>query len=360
MLNTPAVQGSYPYTLPGAGWGSPALTSVSVEAEMVIARSNANDSLLCSAAFNAAQVAGRIAVVYRGDCEFGNKALNAQNAGAVAVIVVNNVADPVTIEMGSGVGGASVTVPVVMVSQQVGATINAAVRSGNAKAVLGRFHGGDLSICPLQSLRLATQSGQYAYQWTNGDNSAVSVISTGGEHTVTVFNEGGCSSTSAAINVTVFDVTQPVITDNGSSLNANAPGSFYQWFIDGVPVENLHGPELPLQGPGNYTVEVTDANGCITQSEPYSIIAVGLSELGSEDLRAWPIPASEVLNIDLPAATSAGTIEVVSADGRRMMIVSVTANETSVRMDVSSLAAGTYIARFIGSASHLMCRFVKM
>jgi serine protease len=360
MLNTPAVQGSYPYALPGAGWGSPALTSLSVEAEMVIARSNSNDSLLCSAAFNADQVAGRIAVVYRGDCEFGNKALNAQNAGAVGVIVVNNVADPVTIEMGSGVGGASVTVPVVMVSQQVGATINAAVRSGNAKAVLGRFHGGDLSICPLQSLRLATQAGQYAYQWSNGDNSAVSIISTGGEHSVTVFNEGGCSSTSAVINVTVFDVTQPIITDNGSSLNANAPGSFYQWYIDGAPVENFHGPELPHQGPGNYTVEVTDANGCITQSEPYTMIAVGMADIEDTGIWAWPIPTTDILNINLPAASSAGVIDVMAADGRKVMTISVKANETSVRMDVSSLAAGTYIARFTGLTSNAMSRFVKM
>lgn len=360
MLNTPDVQGSYPYTLPAVGWGSPVFANISVEADMVIARSNAGDSLLCTAAFNAAQVSGKIAVVYRGDCEFGNKALNAQNAGAVAIIIVNNTADPLTIEMGSGVGGASVTVPVFMVSQLVGATINSALRSGNARAVLGRFNGGILNICPLKSVRLAAPSGQYAYQWTNGDNSAVSNISTGGPHSVTVFNEAGCSSTSAEVNVNLFNVTQPVITDNGSALNANAPGTFYQWYIDGMPVENFHGAELPHQGPGNYTVEVTDANGCVTPSESYTIIAVGIADRSNVGLLVWPIPATDILNITLPATASAGVIEVLGADGRRVMSISVNIGEMTVRMDVSKLAAGTYVARFTGSTTNIMCRFVKM
>jgi hypothetical protein len=46
----------------------------------------------CSAFTNAAEVAGKIAVVDRGTCTFKTKALNAQNAGAIALLIVNNVA----------------------------------------------------------------------------------------------------------------------------------------------------------------------------------------------------------------------------------------------------------------------------
>ncbi|MCX8125984.1 MAG: S8 family serine peptidase, partial [Dehalococcoidia bacterium] len=46
----------------------------------------------CSALTNAAAVSGKIALVQRGGCTFKTKALQAQNAGAIGVLMVNNVA----------------------------------------------------------------------------------------------------------------------------------------------------------------------------------------------------------------------------------------------------------------------------
>jgi hypothetical protein len=83
----------------------------------------ANPNEGCSALVNGAAISGNIAVVDRGGCEFGLKALNAQNAGAIAVVVVNNTTG--VINMGPGANGASVTIPVLMISQADGATIKA-------------------------------------------------------------------------------------------------------------------------------------------------------------------------------------------------------------------------------------------
>jgi len=66
--------------------------------------------------------AGSIAVVDRGTCEFGLKALNAQNAGAVGVIVANN-APGIPGTMGAGLVGHLVTISAVQVSQADGAII---------------------------------------------------------------------------------------------------------------------------------------------------------------------------------------------------------------------------------------------
>ena len=67
--------------------------------------------------------AGNIAFIDRGGCEFGLKALNAENAGASAVIVANN--QPGILAMGAGAQGGSVTIPAVMITQTDGATIRA-------------------------------------------------------------------------------------------------------------------------------------------------------------------------------------------------------------------------------------------
>ena len=67
---------------------------------------------------------GAIAVVDRGSCEFGFKALMAQQAGASAVIVANN-APGIPTTMGAGAVGSQVTIPAVQVSQADGNTIKA-------------------------------------------------------------------------------------------------------------------------------------------------------------------------------------------------------------------------------------------
>ena len=70
----------------------------------------------------AGSLTGQIALIDRGGCEFGLKSLNAQNAGAVAVVVVNN-APGEPIGMGPGVSGGTVTIRSMMVSQEDGNTI---------------------------------------------------------------------------------------------------------------------------------------------------------------------------------------------------------------------------------------------
>jgi extracellular elastinolytic metalloproteinase len=71
----------------------------------------------CSTITNNVAIAGKIAMVDRSSsCTFGVQALNAQNAGAIAVIICNN-ATGANFAMSGGASGASVTIPVVMVSQ---------------------------------------------------------------------------------------------------------------------------------------------------------------------------------------------------------------------------------------------------
>ena len=70
--------------------------------------------------------AGSIAIIDRGTCEFGFKALTAQTAGASGVIIANNApGDPIT--MGPGLVGNLVTIPAVMVTQADGTLFKANV-----------------------------------------------------------------------------------------------------------------------------------------------------------------------------------------------------------------------------------------
>ena len=88
---------------------------------VVVTRNDTTDG--CNIPFdNEVDIAGQIAVIDRGDCEFGVKILNAELAGARAVIMVNNVpGNPVT--MAPGAVGNMVTIPSVMITQADGESI---------------------------------------------------------------------------------------------------------------------------------------------------------------------------------------------------------------------------------------------
>lgn len=84
----------------------------------------ANDAC---AALPAGSLSGKVALIRRGTCTFHSKALNAQNAGAVAVVLYNN---------GSGrfsptvAGTPPITIPVVAISDSEGVLINNRLAAG--------------------------------------------------------------------------------------------------------------------------------------------------------------------------------------------------------------------------------------
>ena len=65
-------------------------------------------------------LAGRIALIDRGACDFSLKVLNAQLAGAIAVVVANNTGTDEIVVMGAGEGVRRVRIPAVSVSLDTG------------------------------------------------------------------------------------------------------------------------------------------------------------------------------------------------------------------------------------------------
>lgn len=125
-------------------WGR-ALDSSWFNVEVV----KAVDSLACGPLTN--NVTDKWVLIYRGTCQFGEKALNAQNKGAKGVIIVNNVAGS-PVGMAAGTAGASVNIPVLMVSDVDGNAINAALNGGQQVFISltrwGFGYGDDLAIIP--------------------------------------------------------------------------------------------------------------------------------------------------------------------------------------------------------------------
>lgn len=128
IINGPQeIAGGYEFS--AAGFGATITDDVWTGDAIFVEDTTANPNQGCETLANADMVSGRIALINRGSCEFGLKCLNAENAGAIAAVVVNTAPGAGSIVMGAGAVGGQVTIPCVMVSFEVGQLIRTAMLS---------------------------------------------------------------------------------------------------------------------------------------------------------------------------------------------------------------------------------------
>ena len=134
-INSPAnIAADYNITVT-TGFGSD--LSSALTGDLVLAMDGTSPTEdACSAIVNSPAVNGKIAVIRRGECNFDDKVKRVQDAGAVAVIVVNNVSGAPILMGGDGLGfnedgnPLNITITSVMVSDTDGNAIIAALGNG--------------------------------------------------------------------------------------------------------------------------------------------------------------------------------------------------------------------------------------
>lgn len=109
----------------------------------------------CQAPTNAADLIGKIALIKRGGCFFNLKVKNAQEAGAIAVIVMDSIANnPVRLSM-SSTGTLGITIPAVFITKELGDVFIAEMEVGNV------------------NVKLEVPSGLYLYADSSFDNGII-------------------------------------------------------------------------------------------------------------------------------------------------------------------------------------------
>jgi hypothetical protein len=129
FINVTAAGTTTTYPVATATFGS-AVTVAGINGNIVAAQdpsdmAGASTTDGCSALTNASAIIGKIALIDRGNCNFTVKVKNAQNAGAIAVIIANNVFEATPHAMGGT--DTTITIPAVGVTQDDGNKIRAAL-----------------------------------------------------------------------------------------------------------------------------------------------------------------------------------------------------------------------------------------
>ncbi|HEV7429186.1 MAG TPA: hypothetical protein VGQ46_22760 [Thermoanaerobaculia bacterium] len=147
--------------------------------------------------------------------------------------------------------------------------------------------GGPTTFCAGGSVALTASSGS-SYLWSTGATTQMIFVNTSGNYTVTVTSASGCSATSAPTSVTVNPNPAASITAGGPTtfcpggsvtLTASTAAS-YLWST-GATTQSI-----VASSSGNYSVTVTDANGCSATSAATTVTvnpnpAVSITASGS-------------------------------------------------------------------------------
>jgi len=207
----------------------------------------------CNPLINGVDVAGKIAVCYRGTCEFGAKAMNAQNAGAVAVIIINR--DPEAVGMGAGAQGANVTIPVVMITSVDGANIKAEMQNGPVVMFLGNKQG-------LNPNDLSTNTGVARIKNFAGSNSR---IENGFTPAIEIYNVGNQAQSAVSVRCLISGPGGiPVYDQTAGPISMAAGDTVY--IQTGNPY-SFPAFSLPIYPNGDYTMSYTISLGANTDDD---------------------------------------------------------------------------------------------
>lgn len=242
---------------PGSGWGTPdfnipgtfvqdTLKIVDDGSTGTNAQGNPISAEGCNPLIN--DLTGKIAVIFRNTCEFGVKALNAQNAGAVGVIIVNRNPGEV-IAMGAGAQGANVTIPVVMLDLTDGLNLISTMANGPVVMFLGNKTGlfpndggisANAALLPRQGM-IPSQLAQNGTEF-NFDLGA------------RVYNYGNQPQT-MSLNAKITNPSGATVYDNTVSNMAVAAGDSVD--VDPSAANNLPNFSLASYPAGTYTLTYT-------------------------------------------------------------------------------------------------------
>ncbi|MBV6439443.1 MAG: hypothetical protein EPGJADBJ_01083 [Saprospiraceae bacterium] len=184
---------------------------------------------------------------------------------------------------------------------------------------------------------MLTSSAASSYLWSNGATTQSITVSTAGQYSVTVSNAAGCTAASlSAVPVTVLPLPTATITPDGpttfcqggSVILMASSASSYLW-SNGATTQNI-----PVSTTGQYSVTITDINGC-TDASPITSVTVN------------PIPTVTVNSPTICAGQSA----TLTANGAATYLWSNLATTNSITVSPTATTTYTVTGTTAGCAS---------
>ena len=223
------------------------------------------------------------------------------------------------------------------------------------------FNSVPETVCPGECLSFTnTSQNATSYQWlfpgaippsTTNANPSNICYSTSGNYDVTLIATG-----TGGTDTLVIPNRVNVLTNFPSSLSLINDTVFvnnnfvsYQWYINGILAPLYTSNFCPVSVDGDYSVVLTDVNGCISSSVMIGVIA-GIKTIREGKWNVYPNPASDylILNSD-DALKEENRARLLDMTGQ--IVKDEIIDDSRFAMDVRNLSSGVYTLQIIGRSA---------
>ena len=215
----------------------------------------------------------------------------------------------------------------------------------------------------LVNMHISSAIPGLTYQWFCNGNIIAGATNSGyitdsaGNYTLEVSN-GTCTETLAG--TVVSNQPHPVVGFNAPNMLFTGSFFSYQWYKNGVAIAGANSSTLIETGNGDYTVVVTDINGCADTSAVYVLTigggggGTGVTNVNtSNSIKVFPNPATSTLTIE---ASQKINVSLLAVDGKMVLH-----QDNAHNIDISELANGMYLIMIYDENNLLLStsKFVK-
>lgn len=209
--------------------------------------------------------------------------------------------------------------------------------------------GPDITVCQGNSATLNANEPDAVYKWSPGillNNDTVQMpVATPRTTTLFEVSVSKCGVTvKDSIIVFVDSMARPNIVQSEETLTAS-PGIYYQWYRDGVLLDNANSRNYKPKCGGYFQVMVTNSRGCSNISDKYYFLPGGGRHLGGTKvkIKISPNPSWGIINILLSKLPEKPLwVNITDNHGRILLRTSISSNINTINL--SHLGKGHYFA----------------
>jgi len=150
----------------------------------------------------------------------------------------------------------------------------------------------------------------------------------------------------------------PTVQQAGTLLSCvPATYSTYQWYKSGVIIPGATTSQITVSQRGDYSVFVTNPEGCSVTSPMLQVLNLGVNNITSEnDVTVYPNPANGVLNVSLDLQEQGNyALTLTNVLGQTVYTDNIQLNgKTNKTIDVSNFGKGVYILSIAGQNNRIV------
>lgn len=201
----------------------------------------------------------------------------------------------------------------------------------------------------------------YTYLWstTPPQTTATADSLCSGTYTVTITDCSGNTTISHVIMTNYPNPTPTISADSANwTVHCNQTYNSYQWYFNGSMIAGATNQDYTPTQNGNYSVWVTNSNGCTAMSVKFDVGWLGIAEIKDENsILIFPNPANEDITINSDLSSKNVVMSIYNIEGQLIMRQKLQKIKTTI--NISLLERGMYFVKMSTDEGMVMKRFIK-